>query len=68
MKFNLLSYHPQLKGFSWQAGMYAGMKRVSEKIYGTRGQFAVLLAMIKAFCPTNIILDIIEKGIRRVSS
>ena len=34
----------------------------------TRGPFAASLAMIKALCPINIILDIIEKGIRRVSN
>ena len=28
-----------------------------------RGSFAASLAMMKALCPTNIILDIIEKGV-----
>ena len=33
-----------------------------------RGPFAAWHAMVKAYYPTNIILDIIEKGIGRVSS
>ena len=34
----------------------------------TRGPYAALFALINVHSPTNIILDIIAKGIRRVSS
>ena len=40
-------------------------ERERERERDTRGPFAVSLAMIKAFCPTNTILDTIEKALEK---